>query len=108
MKFFAAALALTLFLVGPAHAQFSLPDVMPKLAPGVVFCNKGETVCLVNRDDFEIVVNLAMETEAAQALSKRLGEDLQGKNDYIQRLEARLRVCHPPATLRVLPPDRRS
>ena len=103
MKLFACALGLTCFLVGPAHAQFSLPESMPQMERGTMACNKGGTVCLVNREDFEIVVRIAKQAEAMKELARRLGEDLEGKNAYVERLKARLEVCHPPAKLEVLP-----
>jgi hypothetical protein len=105
VKFFAAALALTLFLVGPARAQFSLPESMPKLPKGEYICNKGGTVCLINREDLN---GLEHEVDVQSTVSQLLEQQVKVQRDYIARLEAKVNVCRPPARLQVLPAERKS
>lgn len=99
MKLWAAALAMTMFMVGPARAQLSLPDGIPQVPAGKTVCD--ERACIVNRVDAEALHGtLERQAAAIQELEQRA----ERQAAYIERLEGRLNLCHPPARLQVLPP----
>lgn len=99
MKLWAAALAMTAFMVGPARADERAPDI----PHGGKICNEANTHCIVNRADLEdLIAELRVQFTTSQIMQQAAARQVDDIV-YLRAELVKLREIKGCAKLEVLP-----